>query len=306
MSDANRASMGYVEETTWGTTPTGALQTLRITGESLQDNEEVAESAEILADRNLRDLIRSGEYSSGSVNFELTDDVLDDLLEGVMGSDWATNVLTNGTTKKSYSFEKKLPVDGSPATHYWSITGARLDTLGLTFSRGAVITGSLGLIGKAGNDAATSIGTSYTAAAATPSLSAKDITTLTEAAASPGYVTEFSLNIGNNLRRQHALAATDPIGIGYGGLRVTGSMSMYFADMALYAKYEAETKSALILTVTTPGSPTKTLSFSIPKARWGAPSIPIPGVNQDIIATFPFTGVYDSGIAGTMKVTRSA
>jgi len=306
MSDANRASIGYVEESTWGTTPTAALQTLRITGESIQDNEEVAESAEILSDRNLRDYVRSGEYSAGSLNFELTDDVLDDLLEGVMAGSWATNVLINGTTKHSYTFEKKFPVDGSPSTLYWAITGARIDTLNLTMNQGQIITGSLGVIGKAGNEATSSVGTSYTAAGTTQVLSAEDITALTEAGTSPGNVTQLSLSLTNNLRRQHVVGGADPIGIGYGGFRATGQLTMYFENFDLYAKYEAETKTALVCTVTTPGTPTAYLTFTVPAVRWGAPQILVPGVNQDVMASFPFTAVYDSTTGGSFKVTRSA
>ncbi|MCR4375334.1 MAG: phage tail tube protein, partial [Acidobacteria bacterium] len=105
MADSNLADFAFIEESTWGTTPASALQTLRITGESLADQEESTESAEILSDRQLRDVIRTGRFSQGDASFELSAATLDTLLQGVMADTWASNVLENGATKKSFTFE---------------------------------------------------------------------------------------------------------------------------------------------------------------------------------------------------------
>ena len=105
MADANAAALGYIAEVTWGTTPSSALQTLRFNSESLQDQEESTESAEILSDRQLRDVIKTGRFSQGDISGELSIGTLDTLLEGARGVDWTTNVLINGSTKKSFTFE---------------------------------------------------------------------------------------------------------------------------------------------------------------------------------------------------------
>lgn len=305
MADSNRASMGFVEESTWGTTPSSALQALRITGESLADQEESTESAEILSDRQLRDVIRTGRFSQGDINGELTEDVLDSLLEGVLGDTWSSDVLENGTTKKSYTFEKAITVDGSPSVHYLTYKGCRLDTLNLTIPQQGVITWGLGVIGKGSVGAASTAGSgSYTAAGTTEPLSAAQVTAITEASTDPGHVTEVSLTVSNNLRRQMAVGSTDPIGLGYGGLRVEGSLGLYFEDRALYDKFVAETKTEFEFTVT--DSASATLTFTVPSARWAAPEINIEGVNNDIVATFPFMAVYDSVTGSTISVTRSA
>lgn len=305
MADSNRADFAYIEESTWGTTPSSALQTLRITGESLADQEDTTESGEILSDRQLRDVIRTGRFSQGDINFELTEDVLDDLLPGVLADAWSSNVVENGNTKKSFTFEKKIAVDGSPAAHYLAYKACRIDTLSLSVQQGAVITGTLGVMGKGSVGSATTAGSgAYTAAGTTEPLSAVDVTALTEASTDPGNVTEISLEITNNLRRQMAVGDSDPIGFGYGGFRVSGSMSLYFANRDLYDKYVAETKTELEFTVT--DSASATLTVTIPKCRWMAPTIVIPGVNDDIIAAFPFTAVKDASTGSTIYVTRSA
>jgi hypothetical protein len=303
MADSNRADFAFVEEVTWGTTPASALQTLRITGESLADQEETAESAEILSDRNLGGVIRLGRFSQGDLNFELSAGTLDTLLQGVLCDTWASNVLENGTTKRSFTFEKKIAVDGSPAAHYFAFKGCRLDTLALTLARGAVITGTIGIIGKAGVGGAVTAGSgAYSAAGVTEPLSAVDLTTLTEASVSPGSVVEVTLNLTNNLRRQMALGSADPIGYGYGGFRASGALALYFANRTLYDKYVAETQTELEFAIEDAAS--KSYTFTVPKARWGTPEIVIAGVNDDILARFPWTAVKDATTGSSISITR--
>lgn len=303
MADSNRAALAYVEETTWGTTPSSALQTLRITGESLADQEGTTESAEVLSDRQLADVIRTGRWSQGDINGELSADTLDTLLEGVLGDAWSSGVLENGATKHSYTFEKLFNVDGSPSQHFLTFPGCRLDTLGLTFGQESVITYTLGVMGKAGvSNAATAGSGAYTAAGTTEPLSTADITAITEASTDPGNVTELSLNLTNNLRRQMALGDTDPVGFGYGGFRASGSLSLYFEDRGLYDKYVAETKTELEFTVT--DSASNSYTFTVPATRWGTPEINIEGVNGDIVAAFPWTAVKDTVTGSTISITR--
>jgi len=305
MSDANRTQLGFIAESTYGTTPSSALQALRFTSESLNNQESTVESAEILSDRNLVDVIRTGEYGQGTINGELSAGTLDTLLEGVLAGSWSSNVLENGTTKKSYTFEKLLNVDGSPSAHYLAFKGCRLDTLDLTIPTEGVIGYSLGIMGKAGINALTTAGSgAYTAAGTTEPLAADKLTAFTEASASIiSDVVSVNLSLSNNLRRQMRAGSTEPRGYGYGGFRVTGTLVLYFENMDLFDKYEAETKTELEFTVT--DSASKAYTFTIPKTRWGTPTIDIQGVNGDVQASFPFTGVKDAGATeSTISITR--
>lgn len=95
MSDSNRVNLAYVEETTFGTTPSGppTLQDLRFTGESLKQDTGSVTSAEIRSDRNITDLIRNALSASGDINFELSYGTYDAFLEaGLMSADWTTPV----------------------------------------------------------------------------------------------------------------------------------------------------------------------------------------------------------------------
>lgn len=301
-ADSNAAEIGFIEEVTWGTTPASALQTLRVTSESLQDQEESTESAEILADRQLRDVIMTGRFSQGDISGELSYGTLDDLLEGVLADEWATNVLENGSAKKSFTFEKAIAVTGTPSTHYLTYKACRMDTLGLTFPTAGVITYALGILGKHSIGAAATAGSgAYTAAGTTEPLASEQVV-VTEASTSPGDVRSLSINLGNNLRRQMALGASDPIGFGYGGFRASGVLELYFANRDLYDKYVAETKTELEATVT--GSDDTAYVFTVPKARWGVPTINLEGVNGDVFASFPWMGIKDTVTGSTINITR--
>lgn len=93
MSDANRIQLRFVEETTWGTTPsTAALQELRLTGESLSYNIANIVSSEIRDDRQVIDLIQTGAECGGGINFELSYNSYDLFLEGALWSDWSSDL----------------------------------------------------------------------------------------------------------------------------------------------------------------------------------------------------------------------
>lgn len=95
MSDSNRTKLSFVEETTWGTTPSSALQILRWTSESLKYGLSSSQSSEIRSDRNISELFLNDASVSGGFNFELSYGTYDDLIEGALWSDWAA--ATTGT-----------------------------------------------------------------------------------------------------------------------------------------------------------------------------------------------------------------
>ena len=69
----NRVSMAFVEEVTFGVTPSGppTLTEVRMTGESLKQTTTTAESAEIVSDRQIPNVVRTKVGADGDVNTEL-------------------------------------------------------------------------------------------------------------------------------------------------------------------------------------------------------------------------------------------
>lgn len=89
LATSNRAQLRFIKETVFGTTPgAGNPNNLRMTGESLAFAITTDTSKEIRSDRQVTDLIQTGASSSGDVNFELSYNEFDPLLEAVFQSSY--------------------------------------------------------------------------------------------------------------------------------------------------------------------------------------------------------------------------
>ncbi len=97
MSDANRTTVAVVEETTLGTTPaTPAFEALRVTSSALTYAKTSVTSKELVADRQISDLIAVGFNANGDIPQEASYGAIDTLLRGAMMSDWVyTSVRAN-------------------------------------------------------------------------------------------------------------------------------------------------------------------------------------------------------------------
>lgn len=100
MSDTNRVSLRFVEEATYGTTPTTPyLKAIPFTAASdLGQTPETVVSDIIRDDRQVSDLILVGSSAAGGFDTELAYEVHDELLEGVMYSTWGAPGLTATAT----------------------------------------------------------------------------------------------------------------------------------------------------------------------------------------------------------------
>lgn len=87
LATSNRAQLRFIKEVTFGTIPgSGNPNNLRMTGESLAFAINTDTSKEIRSDRQVTDLIQTGASASGDVNFELSYNEYDPLIEAVMQS----------------------------------------------------------------------------------------------------------------------------------------------------------------------------------------------------------------------------
>ena len=301
MTDTNRVSLYVLEETTWGTTPAaGAFEELRYTGESLVYNVETASSTQIRSDRNVSDVVRTQASTSGDVQFELSYGSMDTLLEGLMMADWASDVLKNGTTLKSYSIEKYFEA----LSKYHTFKGLRVSGMSLELSAGDMVTGSFSFLGKGistGNSSA-STGTA-TAANTNPVFNAvNNVTTLKEGGSSySDKVMSLSLTVENNLRANQAIANLEPTRIGFGQFNVSGSMSVYFNNASVFDKFVNGTDSSIEFVL---NDGTNSYTFLLPKVEYTAANVTAGGANSDVMAEVEFVAKYDGTQDCTLKISR--
>jgi hypothetical protein len=95
MSDANRSSLAFQRETSWGVNPVSpALKLQRLTSESLMHAKDTVVSEEVRSDRQVSDLVEVGAAASGAVNFELSYSDFKHWLEAVLMSNIVTVNIT--------------------------------------------------------------------------------------------------------------------------------------------------------------------------------------------------------------------
>lgn len=305
MSDSNYTRLGYVAESTFGTTPSSALQLLRRTGGAITPKSSVATSQEIQSNLRPGKPVRTEEWCEGSINLEWSARSLDDIIAQMLMSTWTSSIIVDGTTQSSLTIEDQfIDTDVSP-NQYMVYKGCRVGSLSMVMNVGSIVTGSFGVVGKSATVAQASAGTGNTAAKTTGPLNAVDmVTTLNEGAGTAlGQVTSVTLNLQRDLRRQHAIGARNPWNIGVGRLMVTGSIKQYFRDAVLLNAWSAFTDRALAVTL---NDGTDSISIDIPKMRYiGDPVIDIPGPDSDCYVTVNFQAYALVSDSYMIKLTRT-
>lgn len=303
MVDSSRTRLAYVTEATYGTTPaTPVFQNMRFTSENLNANIENIVSNEIRADRNVSDLIQVGSNAGGEINFELSYGSFDTILESLMYGTWSTNVLKNANTEKSFSIEKTFEAGATDQYHLF--TGCIANTLKLQMQAGQIVTGSFGFLAK-GMTAAQAIvsGATYTAVNSNPVINAaSNFGSLSVSGASGIELTALNLNVTNNLRQQQVIGSVQSRGVSAGRFEVSGDLTAYFEDQALYDLFLAGTAADLSFRLG--GSSNLKYDFLIDNLKFETGEVVAGGNDQDVMVKMAFRGLYD-GVDNTLKITRT-
>lgn len=299
-----RSRVAYIPEVTYGTTPaTPAFQELRRTSGNLVTKKGTVVSDEIRLDRNVRDEFMVSQDVNGSYDFELSYGSYDDLLAAVMFGDWSSNVLWNGSTEKSFTFEETVDLGGGSYA-YSRFAGVEASTLALNFNSRAAVKGSISLMGQQETTGTAIIsGATYTAPNTNKIETAVSVASLAIAGLSPvPKIKSLSLNINNNLRIRDRVGSLYTEQFGMGQADVTGQIEVYFESNAVYDQVLAHGGGALSLTV---GAVTaKKYTFNMPNVVFLDGARKIGGKNDDVMASIPFRALYD-GSNGSLSITRA-
>jgi hypothetical protein len=109
MSDSNRVRISYIEEVTRGTTPSGNLQAVNVTGHSISTTPSTVDSQTIRQDGNNYDTIRTDMVPGGGIPTELIFENADPWIESVFRSSFQTQISLSGITFS-------IDASGSPIT----------------------------------------------------------------------------------------------------------------------------------------------------------------------------------------------
>ncbi len=316
MSEANRASLKSIAETTYGTTPAAAgsvWQDMRYASHNLASNPQTQVSDEIRSDRMVTDLNKVGEQVNGDVGCEFSLETYNEWLEALLCGTWTGSplsgaVLKNGTQQRSFSLEVAHE-DWSPI-QYLQFKGMRIGAASFNWAYGSIATCNFSFAGKQSLQSTTSLlldSTSpvhvLTAKTATDVVNgSSDITGLLVDGSSPGSVIRsISLNIDNTLRPIEGVGSVGPQNQAYGRSRVTGQIEMYFDDIALYTKLLANTAARLQWTV---DDGTTTLAFDLRAVKLTSGIPAVQGVDTDVMVTFDYEAIYNATDDASITLTR--
>lgn len=285
------------------TQTTSAFQLMRTTGDSFNLSRDTFESAELRADRGVTDLKSGNKQAAGSVDFELSYENFDDMLQAVLEAadtlEVATDTITNGTTMHPYSIEKSFP----NGNHYQVYTGMYANTLNLNLAANSQVTGSIEFIGMTQEVRSASASSTTNLASTQGGLFDSFTGEIKEGGSVIGDITSLSLTISNNLSPTFVLMNDSVKEVIDGRCMVEGSISVYFADASLYNKFVNDTESSIEFTLTDPASGTNGYTFVLPRVKYTGADMPVSDEGA-VTITMPFKALQDNTL-GTIQITKN-
>lgn len=309
MANGSRHSMRYVAEASYGATPAApAFKPIRHTGTTLALSKESLQSEEIRDDRQIADFRHGARQTGGDINLELSYGSFDDLLEAVLLGTWEVDGggsgidrLKAGVLRRSFTVERFFGDILTADRPYHRFTGVEFNTLGLAINANAMITGTMGVIGKGfATDTAIISGATYGAPTTTSPLDS--FTGVLEEAGVPiAVITEIQLNVENGLEARFVVGSKDTIRPSIGRSNVSGTITAYFEDSLLLDKFVNETESSIKLEL--PDAQGNKYTITLPRIKYNGGQPDVEGEGP-ITLSMPFQALLDSTTATNIIIDR--
>ncbi len=291
MANGSRHSMRYVPEVTYGMTPaTPVFKYIRHTGTTLGLSKETLQSEEIRDDRQIADF-RHGAYQvGGDMNLELSFGSFDDLLEAVLLGTWeadapvlGTDRLKAGVVRRSFTVERFFGDILSADKPYHRFTGVEFNTLALSITANAMVTGVLGVLGQNLTlGAAIIAGATYEPVTSTSPLDSFT-GTLNEAGVPIAVITEIQLNIENGLEARFVVGSKSSIRPSIGRSNCSGTVTAYFENSALLEKFINETESSIVFNL--PDAAGNLYTITLPRIKYNGGQPDVDGEGREVAET---------------------
>ncbi len=225
--------------------------------------------------------------------------------------------VVNGVAPLSHTIEKKF-VDLTHATHnVWHLgLGMQPDTFSLNAATGAVITGSVGFVGKSMATADATVGGSPTAAPTWDVLSGvanagQLVVGATGAYAKTLGMTSWTLQIQNNLRERMQIGTLGAISIGSGTISVTGTVTFYHTNdsatdndsSAILDMYLGFTDAFMGWKIT--DNDGNIYGISMPRVKFTDGDVVAGGINTDVVVNLTYQAIMTTTTeAKTIRIAR--
>lgn len=255
--------------------------------------------------------LRLTSFSDGSNNRDVTVQsvsasdivVVEDLTADDSGGTAVVqgNVLKMGTDLKTYTFERSfLDVD-----QHQAFRGCAINTMSLRLQPSSIVGGDFGIVGMSfGEMSSSRVDESPTAAPANSPFDAftgalYEGTTM----ATLGVLTGMTLDVNNNRSVEPVLFQDTSLQVFEGQGRVSGTITAYFANAALYNKFVNETESSLFVRMVDEDG-TGFITIFLPRVKINSSSMNPPQLGP-VLQEIEFEALVDSTLDTTMLMQRS-
>lgn len=302
-AQGSRSSLSYIVESTFGTTPSGNFTTLPFTSHSLNLTKDIMEGNDIQSDRMPRVNRQGNRQTSGDIAVDLRRGDFDPLLEAAMLSTWSSDILKVGTTPKFFSIEDYA----SDIDQARLFTGMTVSTLGISMAPNQMVATTFGMVGKDMSISQTqkTLNASSTNApfdAYSGSIGIGAIGTGTPS--SVAVVTGIDFTLENSYAPTFVIGSDSAPSLEYGRAEVSGTISAYFEDAALINRFLNETETGVQVIVNDPTG-SNPYTFKFPRCKINSADVGVDGPTSRIVS-MEFVGLYDTGEASNMEITRTS
>lgn len=287
----------YIKEKEFGVTPENpVMRAVRHTSCSLVLNKDSFQSNELRRDAQISDLRHGIKQANGDIGIELSYAEFDDFLAGAIRGEWKNDVLVAGIDVPTFTFERVF----EDIKQYQTFTGCAINTLSLNVQSNAMITGTLGIVGK-GVD----FSDEPTAAEELPSFTHSPLdgfhAALKEGGIENAVITAITLNIDNGIETANALGTDEAVALIPARINLTGTVSAFFENMDMLNKFVLEKESEIEFTLGDggPGS----YIFKIPRIKYSGGSNPVDGEGP-IMLDMPFQALLDECTGTNLIIER--
>ena len=297
----SKTSVAYVAETVYGQTPASPVfQNICNTGCTFGIDRNTIEAACLNDSRQRKDVRGGNSTVGGDLNTQLEYASFDDLIEAVMMGAWATDVLKAGVNQRSFTFERYFDL----ATDEWHrYRGMVANSMSLSVQPDNFIETAFNFIGQSldsANLTSQEVGATYTDETGNEPFDSFS-GTINEGGNPIAVVTQLDMTIENGINPAFVIGSRQTIEPFNGQSIVNGTLTAYFEDSSLLAKYLNDTNSSIDFTLTDPAGNSYTLSMPNIKYTSGRNDVSGP---EAITVPLGFSAIYDGAEDSQLVWTR--
>jgi len=207
--------------------------------------------------------------------------------------------IVNGVADRYVEFDKKF-TDLTDEYEYY--TGMSPNTLSLSFVVQAIVTGSIGFLGKRAIENNSPRSSSITAAPTKNVLNNVDDIVAVIQDNLVYAATNFNFDYTNNMRQRSQLAELGPISLGSGSIGITGGLEAYHINRDVIKKYLDDTEVSLAMVTKTGEGDGYVIEF--PRVKLTDGSRNATGQNTDIMVPLTFESFRHASEGITCRIAR--